>query len=133
MQGEARNATLCGSVKSGKAAFFLVVGVAHPVGLAGGDDDGGVVQQPVEDAGGGVFGQEPSPLLERPVSSSGANPISSKTTRSARSSIYDRDGNFDIELYVIRTTRKNKVPTKIEDSRVLRMLVSALKIGRGRK
>ena len=33
-----------------------------------GDDDGGVVQEPVQDAGGGgVLGQEPSPLLERPV------------------------------------------------------------------
>jgi hypothetical protein len=47
---------------------LLVVGVAHPVGLAGGDDDCGVVQQAVEDAGGGgVFGQETSPLLKGPV------------------------------------------------------------------
>ena len=38
-------------------------GVAHAVGLAAGDDDGGVVQEPVQDAdGGGVLGQEPSPL-----------------------------------------------------------------------
>src|SRR5664279_2537954 len=40
-------------------------GVAHAVGLAGGDDDGGVVQEPVQAAdGGGVLGQEPSPLVE---------------------------------------------------------------------
>jgi len=36
------------------------------------EDDGGVVQQAVEDAGGGgVLGQEPSPLLERPVRGDG--------------------------------------------------------------
>ena len=43
-------------------------GVAHAVGLAVGDDDGGVVQQAVQDAGGGgVLGQEPAPLVECPV------------------------------------------------------------------
>ena len=48
------------------------MGFTHPVGLAVGDDDGGVVQEPVEDAdGGGVFGQEPTPLLERPVRGDG--------------------------------------------------------------
>ena len=46
----------------------MAAGVAHAVGLAVGDDDGGVVQEPVQDAdGGGVFGQEPSPLVEGPV------------------------------------------------------------------
>jgi hypothetical protein len=41
----------------------VVSGVAHPVGLAVGDDDGGVVQEPVQDAGrGGVFGKESAPL-----------------------------------------------------------------------
>ncbi|KAF0963449.1 hypothetical protein MLGJGCBP_03512 [Rhodococcus sp. T7] len=49
-----------------------LVGFTHPVGLAVGDDDGCVVQEPVEDAdGGGVFGQEPPPLLERPVRGDG--------------------------------------------------------------
>ena len=39
----------------------VLSGVAHAVGLAVGDDDGGVVQQAVQDAGGGgVLGQEPS-------------------------------------------------------------------------
>ena len=50
----------------------VVSGVSHPVGLAIGDDDGGVVQEPVQDAGrGGVFGQEPAPLIERPVRGNG--------------------------------------------------------------
>ncbi len=41
----------------------VVSRVAHAVGLAVGDDDGGVVQEPVQDAdGGGVFGQESAPL-----------------------------------------------------------------------
>ena len=45
-----------------------VSGLAHAVGLAVGDDDVGVVQEPVEHAdGGGVFGQEPAPGLEGPV------------------------------------------------------------------
>ena len=36
--------------------------------VAVGDDDVAVVQEPVEQAdGGGVFGQEPAPGLERPV------------------------------------------------------------------
>ena len=49
-----------------------MLGVLHSVGLAVGDDDGGVVQQPVEDAdGGGLFGQESAPLLERPVRADG--------------------------------------------------------------
>lgn len=43
-------------------------GVFHPVGFALGEHDGGVVQQPVQDAdGGGVFGAEVTPLLERSV------------------------------------------------------------------
>lgn len=43
-------------------------GLAHAVGLAGGDHGGGVVQEPVQEADGGrVFGQEPSPVLEAPV------------------------------------------------------------------
>ncbi len=37
-------------------------------------------------------------------------------------SIYDRDGNFDIELYCIRTTRASKVPLKVEDQQVLGMV-----------
>jgi len=38
------------------------------VGLAFGDDDDGVVEEPVEEAdGGGVFGEEPAPVFERPV------------------------------------------------------------------
>ena len=37
-----------------------------------GDDDGGVVQEPVQDAdGGGLFGQESAPLFERPVRADG--------------------------------------------------------------
>ena len=37
-----------------------------------GDDDGGVVQEPVEDAdGGGLLGQESAPLLEGPVRADG--------------------------------------------------------------
>lgn len=47
-----------------------MLGVLHAVGLAVGDDDGGVVQQPVEDADRGrLLGQEPPPFLERPVRS----------------------------------------------------------------
>jgi hypothetical protein len=47
---------------------LLGSGFAHAVGLAVGDDDVGVVKEPVEHAhGGGVFGEEPSPGLERPV------------------------------------------------------------------
>jgi hypothetical protein len=49
-----------------------VLGVLHAVGLAVGDDDGGVVQQPVQDADrGGLLGQEPAPFLEWPVRSDG--------------------------------------------------------------
>jgi hypothetical protein len=48
-------------------------------------------------------------------------------------SIYDRDGNFDIELYVIRTTRKSKVPLKIEDPDVLRMVERLLPKPKGAK
>jgi hypothetical protein len=45
-----------------------VLCVFHPVGLAVGDDDGGVVEQSVENRRcGGVLGQEPTPLLEWPV------------------------------------------------------------------
>src|SRR5262249_35908375 len=43
-------------------------GLAHAVGVAVGDHDAGVVQQPVEQAdGGGVLGQEPAPRFEGPV------------------------------------------------------------------
>ncbi len=43
-------------------------GFAHAVAVAGGDDDVGVVEEPVEHGGGGGgLGQEPSPFLERPV------------------------------------------------------------------
>ena len=43
-------------------------GFAHAVGVAVGDHDVGVVQEPVEQADrGGVFGQEPAPGLEGPV------------------------------------------------------------------
>jgi hypothetical protein len=43
-------------------------GLFHPVGVAVGDDDVAVVQEPVEHAdGGGVLGQEPAPGFERPV------------------------------------------------------------------
>src|SRR6516162_11743420 len=43
-------------------------GLFHPVGVAVGDHDVAVVQEPVEQAdGGGVLGQEPAPGLERPV------------------------------------------------------------------
>lgn len=49
-----------------------MLGVLHPVGLAVGDDDGGVMQEPVEDADrGGLLGQESAPFLERPVRSDG--------------------------------------------------------------
>ena len=45
-------------------------GLFHSVGVAVGDDDVAVVQEPVEHAdGGGVLGQEPAPGLERPVGS----------------------------------------------------------------
>ncbi len=46
-------------------------GLAHAEGLAFGDHDDGVVQEPVEQANdGGVLGQDPAPLVEGPV---GAN------------------------------------------------------------
>ena len=49
-----------------------MLGVFHAVGVAVGDDDGGVVQEPVEDAdGGGLLGQEAAPLFERPVRADG--------------------------------------------------------------
>ena len=42
--------------------------MAHPERFAVGDDDAGVVQEPVEEAdGGGVLGQEPAPGFEGPV------------------------------------------------------------------
>ena len=45
-------------------------GLFHPVGLALGGDDDGVVEQPIEEADrGGVFGEEPSPFFEGPVGS----------------------------------------------------------------
>lgn len=41
-----------------------MLGVFHSVGLAVGDDDGGVVQEAVEDAAsGGVLGQEATPAM----------------------------------------------------------------------
>jgi hypothetical protein len=43
------------------------LGVAHAERFAVGDDDTGVVSEPVQDAGGGVLGQEPVALLERPM------------------------------------------------------------------
>ena len=42
--------------------------LAHPEGIAAGDDGDGVMQQAVQERDGGrVFGQEAAPLLERPV------------------------------------------------------------------
>ncbi|WP_142389822.1 hypothetical protein [Mycobacterium sp. shizuoka-1] len=41
-------------------------------------------------------------------------------------SIYDRDGNLDIELYCIKTTRASKVPFKIENPTVLRRVARAV-------
>jgi hypothetical protein len=50
-------------------------GLFHPVGVAVGDDDVAVVQEPVQHAdGGGVLGQEPAPGLERPVGSDAQRP-----------------------------------------------------------
>ncbi len=47
-------------------------GVFHAVGVAVGDDDGGMVQQPIEDADrGGLLGQESTPFLEWPVRADG--------------------------------------------------------------
>ena len=46
----------------------LGAGLAHAERLSFGDHDDGVVQEAVEEAdGGGVLGQEPSPLVEGPV------------------------------------------------------------------
>ena len=83
-------------------------GLAHAERLSFGDHDDGVVQEPVEQAdGGGVLGQEASPLVEGPVGADtegaalvgcgdepeqqlgarvvqGANPASSMMTRPAR-------------------------------------------------
>ena len=43
-------------------------GLAHAVGVAVGDYDARVVEQPVQEAdGGGVLGQEPAPLVKWPV------------------------------------------------------------------
>lgn len=43
-------------------------GLEHAVGLAVGDDGGGVVQEPVEHGdGGAVFGEEASPVFEAVV------------------------------------------------------------------
>ena len=48
-----------------------MAGLEHAVGLAVGDDGGGVVEEPIEHGdGGGVFGQEPSPVLEGVVGGS---------------------------------------------------------------
>ena len=45
-------------------------GLFHAERFAGGGDDDGVVEEPVEEAdGGGVFGEEPAPFFERPVGS----------------------------------------------------------------
>ena len=49
-----------GLVISCSGWFLLVLGLAHPVGIAGCDDDAGVVEQAVQEADrGGVLGQEP--------------------------------------------------------------------------
>ena len=49
-----------------------MLSVFHSIGLTVGDDDGGVVQQAVEDAdGGGLLGQESAPLLKGPVRADG--------------------------------------------------------------
>ncbi len=51
-----------------RAASSFGLGFAHAVALAFGDDDDGVVQEPVEHGGGGgVLGQEPAPGVEGPV------------------------------------------------------------------
>jgi hypothetical protein len=47
--------------------------------------------------------------------------------RKKPNSSYDRDGNFDIELYVIRETRKSKVPAKVKDARVLNLVAQSIK------
>jgi hypothetical protein len=55
--GQVKVPTLRGFSGCARGGSGVVSVVAHAVGLAGGDDDGGVVEQPVEDAdGGGVFG-----------------------------------------------------------------------------
>ena len=62
--GQVKVPTLCGMF----LGWRYLRSVCHAVGVAVGDDDGGVVQEPVEDAGGGgVFGEESSPLFEGPV------------------------------------------------------------------
>lgn len=41
-------------------------------------------------------------------------------------SIYYRDGNLDIELYTIRSTRKSKVPSKVSDPKILGLVGQAI-------
>src|SRR5436190_22875491 len=54
------------------SAGSFLAGFSHAVAVAFGDDDDGVVQEPVEEAGGGgVFGKEPAPGFERPVRGDG--------------------------------------------------------------
>ena len=60
--------SLAGIDVSSGAVTSLVSGVAHSERLAVGDDDTGVMQEPVQDAGGGgVLAQKPAPLLEGPM------------------------------------------------------------------
>jgi hypothetical protein len=60
--------SLAGIDVSSGAVTSLVSGVAHSERLTVGDDDTGVMQEPVQDAGGGgVLGQKPAPLLEGPM------------------------------------------------------------------
>jgi hypothetical protein len=64
--GQVKVPTLCGLIRgSGAVTSSTLAGLEHAVGLAVGDHGGGVVEEPVEHGdGGGVFGQEPSPVLE---------------------------------------------------------------------
>ena len=61
--GQVEVPALLGVSGSARGGSGPVLGLSHAVGFTVGDDDGGVVQEPVEHAdGGGVLGQEPSPL-----------------------------------------------------------------------
>ena len=56
--------SLAGVEVSSGALTSLMSGVAHAERVTVGDDDAGMVQEPVQDAGrGGVLGQEPAPLM----------------------------------------------------------------------
>jgi hypothetical protein len=55
--GQVKVPALRGFSGCGRGGSGVVSGVAHAVGLAGGYDDGGVMEKAVQDAdGGGVFG-----------------------------------------------------------------------------